>query len=224
MLSVFLQSNISIQMQNIYGARISNFEPEKKIIVTLVWPSLVLYNRVGNCTLKVIALRPTGEDVDDTRTMSFNTTINTQALSSYLLRESRDILHNSTIFIKNLAEYFNEMKKSNGYKKCESEDLDPFNKCKPVNCEEKYFGKRNFFKDLYCVPATICDENDDSIYDYATNECRSLENILSEEDLSQMQSGNFTNWVDAKDEKETHFEDLKVELSFYSLLLTSFCD
>jgi hypothetical protein len=68
-----------------YGAFISNLEPDKVIVVTLVWPSLVLYNRVGNCTIKVISLRSTGERVDDTRTMEFNTTITPHALSHFLL-------------------------------------------------------------------------------------------------------------------------------------------
>lgn len=37
------------------------------------------------------------------------------------------------------------MKDGQGYKKCDSEDLNPFAKCEPENCELKYFGKRNFF-------------------------------------------------------------------------------
>lgn len=74
------------------GTRVSNFEPDKEMIVTLVWPTLVMYNRVGNCTIKVISLRPNGDKVDDTKTMNFNTTINTRRLADYLLRELRKFL------------------------------------------------------------------------------------------------------------------------------------
>lgn len=104
------------------------------------------------------------------------------------------------------------MKRVNGYKKCDSEDLDPFNRCKPVNCEEKYFGKRNFFRDGNCVPATMCDENDDSIYDFATNQCRNFGSVLSDDDVNQMKNGNFTNWVDVKEETEMKPDDFEVKL------------
>lgn len=173
--------------------------------MTLVWPSLFLYNRVGNCTIKVISFRATGGNVDHVRTMNFNTTINTRAFPDYLLcKYSWKFLRNFSQFhLTNFSDYFNDMKRENGYTKCASEDLDPFNNCKPVNCEEKYFGKRNFFQSPNCVPATICSENDDSIYDYTTNECRSFGKVLSDDDLSQIKNGNFTNWVDAKEVKET---------------------
>jgi hypothetical protein len=104
------------------------------------------------------------------------------------------------------------MKKENGYTECDSEDLDPFNKCQPVDCEEKYLGKRNFFKDSHCIPAAICEVDDDVFYDYNTNECRRIGDILSDEDLRQIKSGDFTNWVDEDEEQllEDNFEVLKV--------------
>lgn len=88
------------------------------------------------------------------------------------------------------------MKKSRGYHKCKSDDLDPFQDCKPVNCELKYFGKRNFFEGTQCVPATLCD-NITPFYDYETNECRSIRNILSDDEICEMLDGKFTNWIDA---------------------------
>lgn len=81
------------------------------------------------------------------------------------------------------------MKKVKGFKDCEFEDLDPFNNCRPVNCELKYFGKRNFFKNPNCVPAKICNENDDAMYDYETNECSSFGNVLSQEELEEIEMG-----------------------------------
>lgn len=98
------------------------------------------------------------------------------------------------------------MKQSKGYTKCSSEDFDPFNNCKPVNCEEKYFGKRNFFDGVQCVPAKVCDQKVDEMYDYETNQCRIVGNILSEEDRKAMEEGTFSNWID---------EDMKLNETFY---------
>lgn len=41
---------------------------------------------------------------------------------------------------------------------CHTEDMDVGNNCLPVNCEEKYFGKRNFFNPTRneCEVATNC--------------------------------------------------------------------
>lgn len=91
------------------------------------------------------------------------------------------------------------MKESKGYTKCHSEDFDPFEKCKPVNCEEKYLGKRNYFDGANCVPAKVCDQN--AMYDYEKNECRNLENILDAEDRKAMENGNFINWINEADMK-----------------------
>lgn len=102
------------------------------------------------------------------------------------------------------------MKKTSGYKNCDLEDSDPFNGCKPVNCEEKYFGQRNFYNGTACVPAANCDE-EDSQYDYDTNECECLEEILSDDDLFQIKSGNFSNWVDEKLPK-VNSKDLEVRI------------
>lgn len=93
------------------------------------------------------------------------------------------------------------MKKEHGYTKCDSEDLDPFNKCKPVNCEEKYLGKRNFFNESHCIPVARCDAGNDVFYDFNTNECRKLGKVFSDEDMRQIKSGNFTNWIEESREE-----------------------
>jgi hypothetical protein len=93
------------------------------------------------------------------------------------------------------------MKNIHGYKKCKFEDLDSFDRCKPVNCELKYFGKRNFFNNSKCVPATIC-TNIDDYYDHQTNECRKLNFELTERDRKEIESGSFTNWFDEHDMDE----------------------
>lgn len=91
------------------------------------------------------------------------------------------------------------MKKSYGYQKCLYEDLDPFQQCKPVNCEEKYFGKRNFFDKSKCIASRICDES--LIYDYKTNECHDLRKVLSDSEVEEIKSGQFTNWIDLESDE-----------------------
>ena len=97
------------------------------------------------------------------------------------------------------------MKQSRGYTKCQHEDLDPFNGCKPVICELKYFGKRNFFKNHTCVPATVCDH--DLMYNYETNECLNLKNILSEKDVEEMKKGKFSNWINGSNSNSINYEE-----------------
>lgn len=110
------------------------------------------------------------------------------------------------------------MKKAQGYQQCESEDYDPFNDCKPVNCEVKYSGKRNFFKDPHCVPAVICDQSSSLIYDYDKNICRSLKEVLSPEDVEEMKEGKFSNWVDPVGQERTGRDLTEVRWSFLELL------
>lgn len=57
----------------------------------------------------------------------------------------------------------------------------------------------------------MCDENDDSFYDYSTNQCRSLGKVLSDDELSQIRNGSFTNWIEAKEVKETSVDVFEVK-------------
>lgn len=140
--------------------------------------------------------------MDDSRTIAFNTTLNPSALPDFLIREREIFFSNLRLKPNTFSDYFNDMKTSNGYKKCQFEDLDPFHGCKPVNCELKYFGKRNFFDNASCVRVTTCDQDEDSIYDYETNECIASINILSNEDREQMKQGKFSNWIETSEVRE----------------------
>lgn len=88
------------------------------------------------------------------------------------------------------------MKKEFGYKECDSEDLNPFHNCTPINCEMKYFGKRNFFNSSkgYCETVPNCDKssNDDMIYDYTTNKCVDLSKLFTVNDVKEINAGNYT--------------------------------
>lgn len=112
------------------------------------------------------------------------------------------------------------MKKAKGYKQCDSEDYDPFDNCKPVNCELKYFGKRNFFKDPLCIPATLCDPG--SIYDYEKNVCRDSNQVLSPEDSTEMAEGKFSNWVDPVGQERSDRDLTEVRTRSFFVLYKTF--
>lgn len=92
------------------------------------------------------------------------------------------------------------MKDKFGYQKCDSEDLNPFDKCKPIDCELKYFGKRNFFQHPHCVPVKICENDPNVVYDYETNSCRNLKGIFSKDELKMLKAGIFSNFVEGTNE------------------------
>lgn len=106
------------------------------------------------------------------------------------------------------------MKKAYGYTKCEYEDLNPFDNCTPVNCELKYFGKRNFFKHPHCIAATTCENHPDVIYDYGTNECRNYKKIFTDEEIEKMKAGNFTNWVEGYENNNNNYGDAKIDANY----------
>lgn len=64
--------------------KISNLEPDSQVLVSLIWPTLILYNRVGNCTIRAISHRADGTNVDDTRMIYFNTTITIEKIRDFM--------------------------------------------------------------------------------------------------------------------------------------------
>ncbi|KAG5684371.1 hypothetical protein PVAND_013606 [Polypedilum vanderplanki] len=172
------------ETQNIYGVKVPKLEPDKEAMVTLLWPTIIPYNRVGNCTIEILTKRQSGTHVDDIKLIHFNTTIDVNGFPDYMLI------------------YFNDMKKDHGYTKCDYEDLNPFDKCKPVNCELKYFGKRNFFQYPNCIPVTECENDPEVIYDFDTNTCRNLRNFLSNDNIRQIEEGKFTNFIENENFEE----------------------
>lgn len=99
-----------------------------------------------------------------------------------------------------IPDYFNDMKEKFGYQKCESEDLNPFNKCTPIDCELKYFGKRNYFQHPHCVPVKVCENDPNVVYDYETNSCRNLKEIFSKDELKMLKAGVFKNFIEGTNE------------------------
>lgn len=100
------------------------------------------------------------------------------------------------------------MKEKFGYQKCEFEDLNPFNKCAPIDCELKYFGKRNYFQHPNCVPVKVCENDPNIVYDYETNSCRNLMKIFTKDELKMLKAGVFKNFIEGTDET---VENVKID-------------
>ncbi|EDO32133.1 predicted protein [Nematostella vectensis] len=140
--------------------------PKSTANITFIFPTLYPLDRIGKCHFGIKAKGHTYQHVT-----LFNTT------------EPRD-----AVDWKESLEGF-----GGGYKECagvdlvnilkRSEDQDPRNDCKPVNCMDKYNGKRTFFDKERgkCVPAHNCytktdDEKalPDIAFDKDNNGCKSL--------------------------------------------------
>ncbi|XP_032227280.2 uncharacterized protein LOC5503128 isoform X2 [Nematostella vectensis] len=130
--------------------------PKSTANITFIFPTLYPLDRIGKCHFGIKAKGHTYQHVT-----LFNTT------------EPRD-----AVDWKESLEGF-----GGGYKECAGVDLDPRNDCKPVNCMDKYNGKRTFFDKERgkCVPAHNCytktdDEKalPDIAFDKDNNGCKSL--------------------------------------------------
>jgi hypothetical protein len=94
--------------------------------------------------------------------------------------------------------------------------LDPFKNCKPVNCELKYFGKRNFFRYPKCVEVMTCPKDKNTFYDFETNSCKNFKKILTDDELKDIESGKFTNWIEKDDLKSENFS-VRLEVIFIKI-------
>lgn len=76
---------------------------------------------------------------------------------------------------------------------CLTSDLNPFKKCLPENCDEKYFGKRNFFNKTtnLCEIVPDCGVKRNLIYDSTNNQCVDFDEILTDDDLIKIKSGEY---------------------------------
>lgn len=94
---------IKFKVQGMNAAKVFNLEPGKEMIVSLVWPTLVLYNRVGNCSVVVETFRAKGNTIDDSRLVSFNTTIVSESIHDYLFCKLKYLTILNSLLNKNYS-------------------------------------------------------------------------------------------------------------------------
>ncbi|XP_011306988.1 uncharacterized protein [Fopius arisanus] len=141
--------------------------------VTLIWPTLYLHERRGECAVS-LSFGNDGDEVEEVR---------------------RKIHFNTMVTGKNpsvLAEYYDAV----DVRECQSPDQDPLDACHPVNCQVKYNGKRSYFnRELQMcqsVPICIADANKelpDLVYDAVNNSCRNMETSVTQTEIQSLSGG-----------------------------------
>lgn len=77
---------------------------------------------------------------------------------------------------------------------CKNWDKNYLRNCTPLNCEERYFGKRSFYNRTSgeCEPVPSC-FGESVIYDFYANECMDMNNFITDEEIEQLKQGKFDN-------------------------------
>uniref|UniRef100_B3P119 GG17000 n=1 Tax=Drosophila erecta TaxID=7220 RepID=B3P119_DROER len=171
-------------MGRIFGGDFGSVEPGKSETVSLVWPTVSLYNRVGSCPILISA---------------------TSAHATDAVATARQVLHFDTRF-DTLDPHSNKLRRRKDYKNCGNWDKNYLRNCTPVNCEERYFGKRSYFnvETEQCEPASDC-SGPGEYYDIFSNEGVDPGNFVSEEELDQIKQGNYdSNFLDLRGPPPLH--------------------
>ncbi|XP_030376274.1 uncharacterized protein LOC115625377 [Scaptodrosophila lebanonensis] len=152
----------------IYGGDFGSIEPGKTETVSLIWPTTSLYNRVGFCPI-IISTSNANNEVSNTKQyLYFDTRFETLDPNRRSLRKHKDFVD------------------------CRNWDKDYFNNCTPVDCDERYFGRRSFYNytSEECEPVTPCSDPE-TLYDPFANECVEKNFIVTEEEIEQLKAGKF---------------------------------
>jgi hypothetical protein len=157
-----------------YGGEFGRLAPDKEMDVTLLLPTLVLHNRVGYCDVYLQSTKTDNTRIQIDQRLKFNTTVAVKSATVQM------------IAFKHV-------------KTCVTRDLNPLMNCEPENCEDKYFGLRNFFNSTsqVCEPVPVCKSTRQrtSIYDYDTNQCIPLHHRVTAADIQKIKSGQFEDYV-----------------------------
>ncbi|XP_016923534.4 uncharacterized protein [Drosophila suzukii] len=163
-------------MGRIFGGDFGAVEPGKSETVSLVWPTVSLYNRVGSCPILISA---------------------TSAHAKDAVATARQVLHFDTRF-ETLDPHGNKQRKRKDFTDCRNWDKDYLRNCTPLNCEERYFGQRSFFnlETEKCEQVSDC-SGPGEYYDVFSNEGVDPGNFVSVEELELVKNGKFdSNFLD----------------------------
>ncbi|XP_052844272.1 uncharacterized protein LOC128257328 isoform X2 [Drosophila gunungcola] len=159
-------------MGRIFGGDFGSVEPGRSETVSLVWPTVSLYNRVGSCPILISA---------------------TSALAQDAVATAKQVLHFDTRF-ETLDPQSNKLRRRKDFKDCHNWDKDYLRNCTPLNCEERYFGQRSFFnvKTEQCERTSGCSRPGE-YYDIFSNEAikAGYGNFVSEDELELIRQGKF---------------------------------
>ncbi|XP_017016721.1 uncharacterized protein [Drosophila kikkawai] len=161
-------------MGRIFGGNFGAIEPGKSESVSLVWPTVSLFNRVGSCPIQLTATSAQDTIASTKQLLHFDTRFETLDPSGHTLRKRKDFMD------------------------CRNWDKDYFHNCTPLNCEERYFGQRNFYNQA----TEQCERVHSSsrpgeFYDIYSNEAIDRNNFVTEKELEEIKQGKFdSNYLD----------------------------
>ncbi|XP_020710956.2 uncharacterized protein LOC105691068 isoform X3 [Athalia rosae] len=167
-------NDVECEHMQLIGGDMGEIAPTISRNVTLVWPTLYLHDRVGECVIAIGYNTKNNQTGEIHRRIKFDSSVSSSANS----------------FIR--GGYYGTANP----RKCSTVDLDTLDDCRPVNCHVKYNGKRNFFnrRQQRCQPVPICiadatKDLPDVAYVPASNTCRDLENAVDEEEVRTLSQG-----------------------------------
>ncbi|EDW13871.2 uncharacterized protein LOC6572269 [Drosophila mojavensis] len=165
-----LTNGQTLQASTIFGGDFGSIEPGNSITVSLVWPTVSLYNRVGSCPIVITTANHQNEVFKTNQTLYFDTRFETLDPGNHTLRRRKDFID------------------------CKNWDKNYLRNCTPLNCEERYFGKRSFYNRTteLCEPVPPC-FGEGKIYDFYANECMDMNNFITDEEIEQLKQGKFDN-------------------------------
>ncbi|XP_054091273.1 uncharacterized protein LOC105210176 isoform X2 [Zeugodacus cucurbitae] len=165
----------------VVGGNFGHLEASAAEVVSLIWPTISLYNRVGKCPIVVTSKNARGIEEHHKHTIHFDTRFTTLDPEGHTIRKRPD------------------------YKDCKNWDKEYLRNCTPVDCQERYFGKRSFYNKTteHCDPVPRCDKPN-MRYDYYNNECLIPENFFTKEDMKKIQSGDFRNEYEHEEQDTKH--------------------
>ncbi|XP_046847271.1 uncharacterized protein LOC124440894 [Xenia sp. Carnegie-2017] len=175
---------------DLHGGMTVTLEPSRKANITYLFTNLYPLDRIGYCVFHLWDKKS-----KFAHTIRFNTV--------YGEKDDKTLL----------GSFYNSfVGGENNTKKCETVDLDPRKKCKPVNCVQKYNGKRNFFRreTKLCEPVHECFTSKDedglptTAFDKDHNKCKSLtQKKLSREEEENMKR-HMKRRMDDAEKENTH--------------------
>ncbi|XP_055849430.1 uncharacterized protein LOC129914280 isoform X2 [Episyrphus balteatus] len=130
------ETTTSSNAGKIVGGSFGLIEPGEMKTVSVIWPTIDIFNRVGHCDIIISSTNNVkNEEKHFTQQLLFDTRF-------------QQIDPTGTTF-----------KRRTDYHECSNWDMNFLNNCTPVNCESKYFGRRNFYNTTtkMCEPAARCD-------------------------------------------------------------------
>ncbi|XP_064535590.1 uncharacterized protein LOC135426443 isoform X2 [Drosophila montana] len=165
-----LTNGKQVKAGTIFGGDFGSIEPGSSVTVSLVWPTVSLYNRVGSCPIVISTTNHLNEVIKTNQILYFDTRFETLDPSNHSLRRRKD------------------------FTDCKNWDKNYLRNCTPLNCEERYFGKRSFYNRTTgeCEPVPPC-FGEGVIYDFYANECMDMNNFITDEEIEQLKQGKFDN-------------------------------